>query len=50
MRKGNVCTAKSTKFSKRELITKRAKLRGDKRCLFRCQLSRKLNNKNDDGN
>ena len=38
------------KFSKRELITKRAKLRGDKRCLFRCQLSKKLNNNNDDGN
>lgn len=43
-------TERSTKFSKRELITKRAKLRGDKRCLFRCQLSRKLNNINDDGN
>ena len=38
------------KFSKRELITKRAKLRGDKRCLFRCQLKKQLNNKNEDGN
>ena len=44
------CMVKSIKFSKRELITKRAKLRGNKRCLFRCQLNKKLNNKNDDGN
>lgn len=50
MRKGNVCTERNTKFSKRELITKRAKLRGDKRCLFRCQLSKTLNNNNEDGN
>lgn len=50
MRKERDYTERNTKFSKRELITKRAKLRGDKKCLFRCKLSRKLNNKNDDGN
>ena len=50
MQRDRSYTEKNTKFSKRELITKRAKLRGDKRCLFRCQLSKKLNNNNDDGN
>lgn len=50
MRKERGCTERNTKFSKRELITKRAKLRGDKRCLFRCQLSKTLNNNNEDGN
>ena len=50
MRRERDCMVKSIKFSKRELITKRAKLRGDKRCLFRCQLKKQLNNNNDDGN
>ena len=50
MRKGRGYTERNTKFSKRELITKRAKLKGDKRCLFRCQLKKQLNNNNDDGN
>ena len=50
MRKERDCTERSTKFSKRELITKRAKLRGNKRCLFRCQLKKQLNNNNEDGN
>ena len=40
---------KSTKFSKRELRLKRAKLRGDK-CHFRNQINKQLNNNNDDGN
>ena len=50
MRRERDCMVKSIKFSKRELITKRAKLRGNKRCLFRCKLSKTLNNNNDDGN
>ena len=42
-------TGKSTKFSKRELRLKRAKLRGDK-CHFRNQIKKQLNNNNDDNN
>lgn len=49
MRKGNVCTERNTKFSKRELRLKRAKLRGDK-CHFRNEIKKQLNNNNDDGN
>lgn len=50
MQRGQNYTVRSIKFSKRELITKRAKLRGNKRCLFRCQLKKQLNNNNDDNN
>ena len=50
MQRDRSYTERNIKFSKRELITKRAKLRGNKRCLFRCQLKKQLNNNNDDGN
>ena len=42
-------TEKTTKFSKRELRLKRAKLRGNN-CHFRNQIKKQLNNNNDDGN
>ena len=42
-------TERSTKFSKRELRLKRAKLRANK-CYFRNEIKKQLNNKNDDGN
>lgn len=42
-------TAKNTKFSKRELRLKRAKLRGNK-CHFRNQINKQINNNNDDNN
>ena len=49
MRKENVCTVRSTKFSKRELRIKRAKLR-HKRCHFRLEINKSKNNENEDGN
>ena len=49
MRKERDCTAKNTKFSKRELRIKRAKLRANK-CHFRNEIKKQLNNNNDDGN
>ena len=49
MRKGKDCTERSTKFSKRELRLKRAKLRANK-CHFRNEIKKQLNNNNDDGN
>ena len=42
-------TERSTKFSKRELRLKRAKLRANK-CHFRNDIKKQLNNNNDDGN
>ena len=38
-----------SKFSKRELRIKRAKLR-HKRCLFRLEINKSKNNNNDDNN
>ena len=49
MRKGRDYTERSTKFSKRELRLKRAKLRANK-CHFRNDIKKQLNNNNDDGN
>lgn len=49
MRKERDCTERSTKFSKRELRLKRAKLRANK-CHFRNDIKKQLNNNNDDGN
>ena len=49
MRKENVCTEKSIKFSKRELRIKRTKLRHS-RCHFRLEINKSKNNKNEDGN
>ena len=42
-------TEKSTKFSKRELRLKRAKLRANK-CHFRNEIKKQINNNNDDNN
>lgn len=43
---------KNTKFSKRELITKRYRLRGRSRCFFEAyyKLIKQINNNNEDGN
>lgn len=49
MQRDRSYTERNTKFSKRELITKRAKLRGNK-CHFRNEIKKQLNNNNDDGN
>ena len=49
MRKEKGYTERSTKFSKRELRLKRAKLRANK-CHFRNEIKKQLNNNNDDGN
>ncbi len=49
MRKESAYTERSTKFSKRELRLKRAKLRANK-CHFRNEIKKQLNNNNDDGN
>ena len=42
-------TERNTKFSKRELRLKRAKLRANK-CHFRNQINKQLNKNNEDGN
>ena len=49
MRRERDYTEKSTKFSKRELRLKRAKLRANK-CHFRNEIKKQINNNNDDNN
>ena len=49
MQRERGCTEKSTKFSKRELRIKRAKLRHS-RCHFRLEINKSKNNENEDGN
>ena len=49
MRKESAFTEKSTKFLKRELRIKRAKLRHS-RCHFRLEINKSKNNENEDGN
>ena len=49
MKRERGCTEKSTKFSKRELRIKRAKLRHS-RCHFRLEINKSKNNENEDGN
>ena len=49
MRKERDCMVKNTKFSKRELRLKRAKLRGNN-CHFRNEIKKQINNNNDDNN
>ena len=49
MKRENVSTERTTKYSKRELRLKRVKLRANK-CHFRNDIKKQLNNNNDDGN
>ena len=49
MQRDRSYTVRNTKFSKRELRLKRAKLRGNK-CHFRNEIKKQINNNNDDGN